>query len=48
MPFLSDGHGPSTGDSLCLPDHRNYASPPLASARSVGQDAAVHLEYSLV
>lgn len=48
MPFLSDSHGPSTGDSLCLPDHRNYASPPLASAHSVGQHAATHLERSPV
>lgn len=46
MPFLSDGHSPSTRDSLCLPDRRNYASPLLASARSMGQDATTHLEHS--
>ena len=46
MPFLSDGRGPSTRDSLCLPDHRNYASLLLASARSMGQDATTHLEHS--
>lgn len=48
MPFLSDSHGPSARDSLCLPDHRNYASPLLASGRSMGQDATTHLEHSLV